>query len=353
MKGSESFVTNEELVAQIQAGENVQANMGQLWKQNKNFIVQIALPFSKSCELEDLIQEAYFGLEKAAKKYSSEQGFKFLTYAEHPIRQVIQRYCQNNGHLKRVPVHTLEQISKYQKFRSDYQAITGSEPVDEEYCIFLNISPNKLKELRGYMVESNPASIDSPIPGTDDLILGDMIPDDFCLEESILEQIAIEQGKVDLWGAVKDLKGRQAEIVERLYRNGESPETIGTRLKVSHQRVRQLRDEGIKALKGNQKVKEAAEIFGYGSYQAYHWSIGRFKDTGTSSTEFLALKHISQQEEQKRIMDQAMSISSVTALTVERMKEKYGYVPYYIQHLQERNAEIDRALEAYRQGKRP
>lgn len=149
-------MTNEELVALIQAGVDVQSNMGQLWTQNRKFIIKIALPYSKSCELEDLIQEAYFGLEKAVEKYDTEKGFQFLTYAEHWIRQEIHRYCQNSGRLKRVPVHWIEQISKYQKFRSDYQAITGSEPVDEEYCIFLNISPNKLKELRGYMVESYP-----------------------------------------------------------------------------------------------------------------------------------------------------------------------------------------------------
>ena len=44
-----------------------------------------------------------------------------------------------------------------------------------------------------------------------------------------------------------------------------------------------------------------------------------------------------------------MSVSSVTALTAERLKEKYGYVPIGIQRLQEKNAEIDRMIEEYRQ----
>lgn len=51
-------MTNEELVALIQAGVDVQENMGQLYQQNRNFIVGIALPYSKSCDLDDLMQEA-------------------------------------------------------------------------------------------------------------------------------------------------------------------------------------------------------------------------------------------------------------------------------------------------------
>lgn len=298
-------MTNEELVALIQSGVDVQNNMGHLWEQNRNFIIKIALPFSKSCELEDLIQEAYFGLERAVQKYDPEKGFQLLTYAEHQIRQAIQRYCQNSGQLKRVPVHTLEQISKYQKFRSDYQAITGSEPVDEEYCIFLKISPKKLKELREYMAGAYTVSIDAPMPGTDDLVMGDAIPDDFNLEESVVEWAAHEQGKNDLWDAVNNLQGRQAEVIERYFRKDESYETIGIQMKISKEQVRQLRDKGIKALRGNRKVKEAAEVFGYGSYRAYHWGVERFEQTGTSSTEFLVPEHIRQQEKQKRIMNQA------------------------------------------------
>lgn len=342
-------MTNEELVALIQAGENVQDNMGQLFQQNREFIVKIALPYSNTCELEDLIQESYFGLEKAVKKYNLQEGTKFLTYAEYRIRQAIQRYCQNNGQTKRVPVHVLEQISKYQKFRSDYQAMTGMEPVDEEYCIFLNIKPSKLKELRGYMVGAYSVSIDSPFPGSEDFTVGDTIPDDFQLEESFMEQAAIDQGKHDLWDAVESLNGKQPEIIKRYYKNGEALETIGTQLEISKERVRQLKGKAIRALRNNRKVKEAAEIFGYGSYNAYHWGVGRFEQTGTSSTEFLALRHIEQENCQKHLLDKVIDISNITALTAERMKEKYGYVPIGIQHLQEKNAEIDRMLEEYRE----
>ena len=74
-------MTNEELVALIQAGVDVQENMGQLYQQNRNFIVGIALPYSKSCELDNLMQEAYFGLEKAVQRFEPDRDVLFISYA--------------------------------------------------------------------------------------------------------------------------------------------------------------------------------------------------------------------------------------------------------------------------------
>lgn len=48
-------MTNEELVALIQAGDHVSENMTMLYQQNRRFIAGIALPFSNSSDLEDLM----------------------------------------------------------------------------------------------------------------------------------------------------------------------------------------------------------------------------------------------------------------------------------------------------------
>lgn len=262
-------MTNEELVDLIQAGDHVQDNMGLLYQQNRRFITGIALPFSSSVELDDLMQEAYFGLEKAVSKYDPTLGYAFLTYAENHIRLSIQRYCQNCGRLKRVPVHVLEQISKYQKFRSDFQAVVGDEPTDEEYCFYLGIENRRLKELRKYMTGSETASLDGIVPGTEDFTLADVIADDFNLEESVCDTLADEQAKTTIWGAVSDLGGNASEVVQGYYKNGETLQGISDRLEVSIERVRQIKNRAISNLRRNRKLKEAAEVYGYGCAQAY------------------------------------------------------------------------------------
>lgn len=62
-------MTNEELVEKIQAGEDVQTNMGLLYQQNQPLIYKFALPYSEMMDINDLMQEAYFGLVKAVEKY--------------------------------------------------------------------------------------------------------------------------------------------------------------------------------------------------------------------------------------------------------------------------------------------
>lgn len=327
-------MTNEELVALIQAGDHVQDNMGLLYQQNRRFITGIALPFSNSVELDDLMQEAYFGLEKAVSKYDPTLGYAFLTYAENHIRLSIQRYCQNCGRLKRVPVHVLEQISKYQKFRSDFQAVVGDEPTDEEYCFYLGIENRRLKELRKYMTGSETASLDGIVPGTEDFTLADVIADDFNLEESVCDTLADEQAKTTIWGAVSDLGGNASEVVQGYYKNGETLQGISDRLEVSIERVRQIKNRAISNLRRNRKLKEAAEVYGYGCAQAYYWGLGHFKNTGTSATEYLALKHIEQEQSRKNSAKEIRGISTFAQVSSARMKKENGTVPIGLKKLQ-------------------
>lgn len=338
-------MTNEELVALIQAGVDVQENMAQLYQQNRRFITKIALPYSNTCELEDLVQEAYFGLEKAAKKFEPDRGFKFLTYAENWIRQVIHRYCQNNGNLKRVPVHVLEQISKYQKFRNDFIGVVGVEPTDEDYCGYLEISAKELKELRTHMVGSDVKSFSETVPGVDDATLADTLADDFNLEESVIGSIADEEAKAIIWGAVSDLKDREATIVRGYYRDGETLDDLADRLSISREKVRQLKFDAINTLRRCNNLKRLAEMFGYNCQQAYTWGLGRWRNTGTSSTEFLALKHIELQESKKEVTQQTAGLSKFTTTSAERVKKDSGHVPIGMQRLSKKLEEIDSMLD--------
>lgn len=334
-------MTNEELVALIQAGDHVQDNMGQLYQQNREFIAKIALPYSKSVELEDLLQEAYFGLEKAVQRYDPTTGFKFLTYAEDCIRGTIQRYCQKSGNLRRLPVHILVNISKYQKFRSEFQSIVGDEPTDEEYCHYLGTTPEQLKTLRKYMVGSEPVSLDGTIPGTEDLILGDTLSDEFDLEEYVAEQ----QDKKMIWDAVESLNDQQAEVIKGTFRTGETLDELSKRLEISKERVRYVKNRALGLLRRNAELKEIAGMYGYGCAQAYHWGVRHYKNTRTSSTEFLALKHIEQEESMQRASAEIRGLSSITTLSSHRIKQRDGYIPVGLQSLDEVVARVEALLK--------
>ena len=104
--------SNEELCRKIQAGENANMNFGLLYLQNTALIKKVALRYAGVEELEDLIQESYFGLLKAAQLYDESLGFKFTSYAPYWIRNAIESYLENNS-LIRLPPHRREKMQEY------------------------------------------------------------------------------------------------------------------------------------------------------------------------------------------------------------------------------------------------
>ena len=105
---------NEELVKLIQNGTDVTENMQQLWQQNQGFIFKIAIQYQSLSELDDLIQESYFGLCKAVDHYNPDMDASFIHYASFWIRQQLMRYIKKNKTV-RIPEHTHGKIREYKK----------------------------------------------------------------------------------------------------------------------------------------------------------------------------------------------------------------------------------------------
>lgn len=334
-------MTNEELVAEIQAGINVQENMAELYQQNRGRMCEIAVPFAGFGELDDLLQEAYFGLEKAVHNYDPSKGFKFMTYAENWIRQAIQRYCQNNGRLKRLPVHVLERISKYQRFRSTVRAATGEEPSDIEYMNHLGISNKVLMELRKYVEADVSISLDSPLPGTEDFSLGDTIPDAFDLEGTVVDAVARQQAKTTIWDAVADLPGQCPTIIEGRFKCLEPYQETADRLEISVERVRFLLHKALGIMQRSKKIQEVAQTYDYGTDSLYHWGIGRFERTNTSSVEFIALKHLDLEESRKQVLEPIRDIQTTVPVISEKIQRQAGFVPAGVRRLEQLNAQFE------------
>ena len=70
---------------------------------------------------------------------------------------------------------------------------------------------------------------------------------------------------------------------------------------MSGQRVQQLERKALQTLKRVAEIQEAAEYYGYTSHNAYDYSYTRFKNTRTSCVEHIAIKHIQQQENLKKL----------------------------------------------------
>lgn len=282
-------VENEELVRQIQAGINVSSNLEQLYLKNRPFIYNTARKYSKQAEIDDLMQEGYLGLQKAASMYNPDHDTKFITYARY-----IQRYCENCGNVKRIPVHLLSEIARYKRFLAQCQS-ENRNPSDFEICRVLNISANKLDNLRKAAFESSVASLESPVEGADGLLLEDSIPDPSSMEDDVTERLAREYANCVLWNIVDELKDTESYVISGLYRRSKTLRELKDELHISEQRIAQIRDKALQTLNCKKRLEEIASIYGYIPSRAYKGSLSYFNSNG-SSTENIALNRIEQRE---------------------------------------------------------
>lgn len=285
-------MTNEELVAEIQQSINVKDNMQQLYMQNKPLISKFVKPYSEYAEYDDLMQEAYFGLQKAVERYEPKEGAMFISYAMYWIKSAVSKYVSDSGNTKRISNHMIQKIYRYRKFLGQYASMNQGLPTDDVICKELEINQRCLNSIRKTIHEMNCISIDEFVPGSDDFSVGDTIADDTNIEEDIVESAARQKAAIMLWNMVEQLSERQKGILIDRYKKNMTLEQIGEQQGVTSERIRQLEQKGIDALKKKAELKAIAAVYDYFP-DAYKGGVGRFKSTGTSSTEYCAIKRIS------------------------------------------------------------
>ena len=90
-------MTNEILVEKIRGGYSVTDNMQLLYERNLPLIRKFIKSYAVFECMDDLMQEAYFGLWEAVQHYESSENVLFMTYAEYWIKQSVRHYIQKCG----------------------------------------------------------------------------------------------------------------------------------------------------------------------------------------------------------------------------------------------------------------
>ncbi len=313
---------NEELVEQIQAGINPTKNMEQLYLQNRSFIYQQAKKYAAYADMDDLMQEAYFGLHEAVKHYKPNKEAKFLTYLPFRLQSAFRRYIDNNGHTKRIPIHLVQQISKYKKYLSE-QEKQGVEPSGFAICRDLGFSEQQLTNLRKAMREAECISTSDFVPGSDNMTVEESLADPLDMEERVVEEIAKEQAENLIWKIVDELEERQAEVIVGRYKESVTLEEISKRLNLSYQRIRQIEKKALSILQCKQEISDIAEIYGY--MNAYRGTGYQAFKNGGSSVENAAIKHI-EGEARIKAMQQRIKRQKTEILTDLNIDELFSKV---------------------------
>jgi DNA-directed RNA polymerase specialized sigma subunit len=195
-----------------------------------------------------------------------------------------------------------DRIRQYHKFKKEFQQQHNFEPDETEIMKALNIKKKTLHDLEQIIYESKCSSLDNSI--FDD---GGSLLDSVCgssnMEDDIVDELTRQQLNCELWEQVKSLDDRQSMVIYEHYHDSKPLKEISDTLHLSQERTSQIKDAALEQLRKLGKIREIAEAFNYDSSAAFHGGISKFKEFGSSTVEYLALKHIEQEEKERTASD--------------------------------------------------
>ena len=255
--GKISLITADEeveLAQRIRKGD--QAALDKLTTANLRFVVSVAKQYqNQGLTLPDLINEGNAGLVKAAKRFDETRGFKFISYAVWWIRQAILQALAEQSRIVRLPLNKIGSINKINKTYSNLEQLHQRPPSAEEIATELDMTITEVKQ--SMKNSGRHLSMDAPFKEGENSNLYDVVqsgespkPDNSLMKESL---------NVEINRALETLSDRECNVIKLYYGlDNEAPMSlveIGETFDLTRERVRQIREKGIRRLRHQSKSR--------------------------------------------------------------------------------------------------
>lgn len=243
-------ITNEELAIRFQNGEKELIN--ELWNNTQKLFYlksnKFYNRFTNKCiacgvELADIYQSCFFALYEAAKAYKVDSEYKFTTYITYSFKNTVNALL-NSGRRRNI-----------------------TDPLNDY-----------------------PSSLDVPLTEDTETTKADLLPDDAAVQSfnNAEERIYTEELHNALEQAIQAAcNEREANILRRLYWNGETLAEAAKVCGVAPNSVHQSRNHAFRAIRRSYTATRILQPYkDFVESHAYHGTgLTSFRSNGTSSVE--------------------------------------------------------------------
>jgi RNA polymerase primary sigma factor len=222
--------------------------LDRLVRANLRFVVAVAKRYKgRGLSFPDLIQEGNVGLVRAAGKFDPDQGVKFISYAVWWIRQAILSALARQSRTVRLPQNRATELARLVRVRESLKQSLGRDPTAGEIADEADLTVETVRILQ--KVNRAELRLDAPVGEDGESPLIERI----LTEEASLEQELEEKLLRDvIRRALAGIRPRDARVIRLYYglqgQREHTLEEIGGLLGVTRERVRQLRDRGLREM---------------------------------------------------------------------------------------------------------
>lgn len=241
-----------EVALRIQAGD--ESAIEELVTANLRFVISIAKRYQhQGLDLSDLISEGNKGLITAALRFDPNEGYKFISYAVHWIKQAITQSLNDNSRSIRLPSNVINRLSKMRKAFEKFEALNEREPMEGDIIVIENEDGSTTEFV--YEVGMPTCGSLNQIINEEGDELMELVPDE---DSETPEELPMDEEliKEELEKTLSVLDDREREIVQLYYGLNSkfepmTLEAIGDIFGLTKERVRQIKEKALRKLRHN------------------------------------------------------------------------------------------------------
>ena len=251
--------TEVELANRIKAGDPIA--LEKLTKANLRFVVSVAKQYQNhGLTLGDLINEGNVGLIKAAKRFDATRGFKFISYAVWWIRQSIMQALAEQSRIVRLPLNRVGSLNKINKTLSQLEQKYQREPSNQEIAEVMELSIEEVEKT--LKTAGRHVSMNAPFVQGEENTLLDTLENDS--EETPDSELLADSLRREVDRALSTLTDKEKDVIMHYFgvcdTEPKTLEEIAALLDLTRERVRQIKEKGLRRLRHTSRSK-ALRVF--------------------------------------------------------------------------------------------